>query len=122
MLLEEGISEQPYTVVIPGQSRTTSYANAYAVGRSAYGYGTSYTTHSPGYAVSGVSRLPHAGGLVFRFVPGFGELRARMDRLPDDLLKPIVEKWKNAAGDERPFIAVKAELEMLIEKANDGSR
>jgi len=117
LILNEGISEQPYTVVMPGQSTTHAYANAYAVGRSAYAYGTSHTTHSPGYAVSGVMYKPYAGGLVFRHVPGLAQLRARMSALSDDKLKPIDSWVKGRVNDKRTFENVFSEWQGLVAQA-----
>jgi hypothetical protein len=92
MILGQGTSETPYTMVLPGNSNTYGSASAYQIGNTAYASGSSYTSNSPGMAFSGVSTTQHANGIVLRMVPNLETLVDRLERLPDAQLGPAMQQ------------------------------
>lgn len=122
MIFNSGVEERPFTYSTPGYAHTNVYSSACRSGNYAYGNATAYTTYTPGQTYSGVLRLPHANGLLFKHVPGIEEKRNGLARLDDAALERALAELERMRTDKNlTFARVLERWDELIEAAEPTS-
>ncbi len=117
MFFKIGVRKQPFVYSTPGYTTTNVYGSSYCYGGYIYGNTTGYTTYRPGQTVSGVLHLPHASGLVFKFVRGAAERRKALLQLDDSALARLMPELEELNSDSLAFEESLKRMDDLIAKA-----
>ncbi len=115
LIYDSGVQEQAYSYTTPASATTNVSGWASGSANYVYGQATGTTTYTPSKTYSGIWRFPYMKGVVFKYWPGYGALRAKAISLDDSHFERVIEEIAALENEKLTFDDARLQVEQIVD-------